>query len=228
MISDMTAKYFEARLRDGEHFNYMAWFQGIQGEKTKAKAVGTTVVAKEFVASETANPTNNSDRPDAELLSKPPPLNKTKQLPMVLFLSDNRSRSENAQSRMRLRLERVCRAWNNFQASCVRKAVYGYLTAVFEIVERYNKRRKTEKLLRCAFKFAGIAFGRDADPFTAVIRCTCDRNTDNKTISKWARALRHVAQQKSPGASLKRFMEEAGGINGCAERYARCSRRGGR
>lgn len=219
-MSDMTAKYFEARIRDGEHFNYMAWFQGIQGEKTKAKAVGTTVVAKEFVASETANPTNNSDRQDAEPRSTPPPLNKTKQLPMVLFLSDNKSRSKNAQSRMRLRLEWVCRAWNKFQATRVRDAVYGYLTAVFEIVERYNRRRKTEELLRCAFKFAGLAVDAKADPFTAVIRCTCDRNTDNKTISKWARALRHVAQCKKPGTGLKRFMEEAGGINGCAERYA--------
>jgi len=223
MISEMTAKYFEARIREGQEFNYLGWFERVQGEKSEAKAVGTTVIAKEFLASETANPTNNSGRQEAEPRSTPPPLNKTMPLARPSWRSDDKARSRIRQTRMRRRLERVCRAWNKFQATRVRKAVYGYLTAVFEIVERYNRRRKTEKLLRYAFKCADLAVDGKADPFTAVIRCTCYRNTDNKTISKWARALRYVAQCKKPGTGLKRFMEEAGGINGCAERYARWS-----
>ena len=66
MISDMTAKYFEARICEGQNFNYLGWFQGIQREKAKAKAAVAVVVAKEFVASETAPPTNNSERQDEE------------------------------------------------------------------------------------------------------------------------------------------------------------------
>ena len=99
--------------------------------------------------------------------------------------------------------------------------MYRYLASVSAIVVHYKVRRKTKKLLRQAFKFAGLPFDKNADPFTAVIRCTCDRSLDNKTISKWARALRYVAHCKVPRARLKTFMKEAGGGNACAERYAR-------
>ena len=103
--------------------------------------------------------------------------------------------------------------------------MYGYLEAVFAIVEHYRVRRRTKKLLRHAFKFADLPFDKNADPFTAVIRCTCDDDIDSKTISKWARALRYVAHCKAPGTRLKTFMKEAGGVNACATRYANLKRR---
>jgi hypothetical protein len=60
----------------------------------------------------------------------------------------------------------------SFQANRARDAVYGYLEAVFAIVSHYKTRRKTNKLLRHAFRFANLPFEKAADPFTAVIRCT--------------------------------------------------------
>jgi len=122
----------------------------------------------------------------------------------------------------------VRNAWDEFQASRNRDAVYGYLERVFAIVEHYKVRRKTKKLLKYAFKFAGLPFDSKAEAFSAVIRGTCDRSVDNKTISKWARALRYVAYSEVPSASLKTFMKEAGGVNPCADRYARYYGRGGR
>jgi hypothetical protein len=71
-------------------------------------------------------------------------------------------------------LERISRAWEDFQASRTRDAVYGHLDAVFAIVEHYRVRRRTKRLLRHAFKFAALSFDRNADPFTAVIRCTSE------------------------------------------------------
>jgi hypothetical protein len=100
--------------------------------------------------------------------------------------------------------------------------------ALFAIVSHYKTRRKTNKLLRHAFKFANLPFDRAADPFTAVIRCTYDNTVDSKTISKWARALRYVARSKAPGTRLKTFMKEAGGVNACADQYARYFGRRGR
>ena len=44
---------------------------------------------------------------------------------------------------------------------------------------------------------------------------------DSKTMSKWARALRYVARYERPDRPLKTFMKEAGGVNACAELYAR-------
>ena len=105
--------------------------------------------------------------------------------------------------------------------------MYGYLEAVYAIVKHYKIRRKTRKLLRHAFKFAGLPFDKNADPFTAVIRCTSD-NIDSKTISKCARALRYVARSKEPRMPLKTFMKEAGGVNACAGLYAKYFGRRGR
>jgi hypothetical protein len=103
--------------------------------------------------------------------------------------------------------------------------VYGYLDAVFAIVYHYRTRRRTKKLLRHAFKFANLPFDRNADPFTAVIRCTCGDAADNKTISKWARALRYASRRKKPEMRLKGFMTEAGGVNACAAGYSKLRRR---
>ena len=101
--------------------------------------------------------------------------------------------------------------------------MYGYLEAVFAIVRRYKTRRKTKKLLRHSFKFAGLSLDRNADPVTAIIRCTSADNIDTKIISKWARALRYVARCKVPPTRLKTFMKEVGGVNACADRYAKAA-----
>jgi hypothetical protein len=103
----------------------------------------------------------------------------------------------------------------------MRDAVYGYLDAVFAIVEHYRVRRRTKRLLRRASEFSGLPFDKQADPFTALIRCTSADEVDNKTISKWARALRYVAHCNVPRTRLKMFMKKAGGVNACADRYAK-------
>jgi hypothetical protein len=84
--------------------------------------------------------------------------------------------------------------------------------------------RRTNRLLRHAFEFANLPFDKNADPFTAVIRCTCGNAVDNKTISKWGRALRYVRSCKQTRTRLKAFMKEAGGVNACADRLARLMR----
>jgi hypothetical protein len=132
--------------------------------------------------------------------------------------------SQTRKTRLRRWLESVRRAWSEFKASRVRDAVYKYLAAVFAIVIHYTLKRRTKRLLRQAFRFAGRPFEKNADPFSAVIRCTSDDNLDSKTISKWARALRYVARSKEPRTRLKIFMKEVGGVNACAARYAKLRR----
>ena len=68
-------------------------------------------------------------------------------------------------TRIRRWLEKIRDAWDDFQASRTRDAVYGYLEAVFAIVMHYKVRRKTKKLLRHAFEFADLPFDKNADPF---------------------------------------------------------------
>jgi hypothetical protein len=117
------------------------------------------------------------------------------------------------------RLIHVEHAWDDFQETRDRDAVYGYLRAVFSIVQHYRWKGRTNKLIRRAFEFAELPFDKNADPFAVIIRCTCEQQLDRKTVSKWSRALRYVARVKKR-TPLKIFMKNRGGINACANLYA--------
>ena len=132
-----------------------------------------------------------------------------------------KSRRDEPKKSIRQRLAHVCDEWDRLQESRKRDAVYRYLRAVFYIVKHYSSREKTEKLVRRAFKFAGLPVDMKADPFAVIIRCTSEQKIDRKTVSKWSRALRWVAKLKKPRHRLMRFMKINGGINACAERYTR-------
>ena len=64
---------------------------------------------------------------------------------------------------------------------------------------------------------------REAEPFAAVILCTADHRdrVDERTRSKWSRVLRYAAEFKEVDEPLRDFVKRKGGINVCAERYAR-------
>jgi hypothetical protein len=226
LFSPRTAKYVAALIRQGDKFDYYKWLQKVREEEAKAKQVQASFTSVAPIAAEIGNSISKSDcggaRPNAgQVLTV-----KRAPVPRAKFRSYQERIGQTAKARLRRRLEKVRDAWDDFQASRVRDAVYGYLEAVFAIVEHYKMRRKTKKLLRYAFKFANLPFDKNADPFTAVIRCTCADHADSKTISKWARALRYVAHCNVLRTRLKMFMKEAGGINACAELYARNFGRG--
>jgi hypothetical protein len=128
---------------------------------------------------------------------------------------------------LRQRLVDVCTAWDVFQETRDRDAVYEYLRAVFSIVQHYRWKDRTKKLIRRAFKFAELPFDKNADPFPVIIRCTCEQQLDRKTVSKWSRALQYVARVKKR-TPLKTFMKKRGGINACADLYAKHFGRGER
>jgi hypothetical protein len=52
----------------------------------------------------------------------------------------------NSEIRIRRRLEKVRYSWDNFQVSRARDAVYGYLEAVFAIVDHYKARRSADEV----------------------------------------------------------------------------------
>jgi hypothetical protein len=223
-MSPRTKKYFEAMIREGDSFHYGRWLEQVREEEAEAKQAEATGISNELVVPDIDKPTSRPDdqraRPDPKLRL----MTKTTWLARVLRRPLLQAKAQTPKARPRRWLEEVHRAWGEFQASRARDAVYSYLEAIFTIVEHYKVRRRTNGLLRHAFEFANLPFDKNADPFTAVIRCTSDRDIDSKTISKWARALRYVARCKKPDTGLKKFMKRAGGINGCAARYARLTR----
>jgi hypothetical protein len=60
---------------------------------------------------------------------------------------------------------------------------------------------------------------RIGEAFAVVIYCTAP-HVDQKSRSKWARALRYAAVNKPDGESIKSFIKRKGGVNACASRYA--------
>jgi hypothetical protein len=210
--------YIDALIREGDKFDYSKWLQRVREGEAQAKQGPATFISKYLVAAEIGNQTGASDGiwPNAKLMTRATPI------PMALRQTHRAPKSKTPKARLMEWLKRISSAWDDFQASRMRDAVYGYLDAVFAIVEHYRVRRRTKRLLRRAAKFSGLPLENNADPFTVVIRCTCADRADSKTISKWARALRYVAHCNVPRTRLKMFMKKAGGVNACADRYARC------
>ena len=228
MLSPRTAKYVDALIREGGNFDYRKWLRWVRDEEAQAKQFPATCFLGELPPSEMGDSTNTPDLRDVRAISVPVLHAKSPPTARAVHRSDHKAQRESPQDRLRRRLMRVTDAFDEFQESRVRDAIFTYLAAVFEIVEHYKLRRRTSRLLRGAFKFAGLPFDEDADPFAALVRCTSEHSVDSKTVSKWARALRYVAYCKVPRTRLKTFMKKTGGINGCADRHTRYLGRGSR
>jgi hypothetical protein len=221
LLSPRTADYVAALIRQGDDFDYSKWLHEVQEKEVGAKRDQAARTSDDSVRRERDNRSNMPERratwPDPKLPLK----TRTSPIPIAIWQSHHRTTGDTPGGRLRRRLERIRDALADFQASRARDAVYGYLQAVLAIVEHYKVRRKTSRLLQHAFKFANLPLDKNADLFTAVIRCTCEHEIDSKTISKWARALRYVAHSKPPKMRVEAFMKSVGGINACADRYAK-------
>jgi len=209
-------------IREGDDFDYYRWLRGVQQEDARLKSVAVSTPVQPIVPRpETAqNPGEFKDPETADTAKHKSVVRRTIQQVGHCTKSIDKPKKS-----IRQRLGDVCNAWDDFQETRDRDAVYGYLRAVFSIVKHYNGRHRTKKLMRRAYKFAGLRVDTSADPFAVIIRSTCEHKLDNKTISKWSRALRYVARVKKR-IPLKTFMKNRGGINGCAALFAESLGRG--
>jgi hypothetical protein len=207
------ANYIAALIREGDKFDYCKWLRQVREQEAQAKELRQAIT--ERISSEEMIFDGRKVSPNRRLFSGHTPIQ------IGMTCSRRKTSRSTSDTRITRRCEEIRDAWNAFQANRARDAVYGYLEAVFAIVQHYKVRRRTKKLLRHAFKFVEFPFVKNADPFRAVIRCTCGDAADDKTISKCARALRYVARCKVPPKQSKAFMKEAGGVNACANGYAK-------
>ena len=128
---------------------------------------------------------------------------------------------------LKTNLLRLQNEWATVQASHDRDAIYWYLAAVFALVMWWDQERKAVSRTRRALQLRGHHSDREPEPFAAVILCTADRDqVDDRTRSKWSRALRYAAEHKDLGEPLRDFIKRKGGINRCAARFARRLLRG--
>jgi len=120
-------------------------------------------------------------------------------------------------------LTRVRNAWEECQASRDRNAIYGYLSAVFDLVMWWAAEDRAVSRGRWALRLCRADLRSTDEPFAAIIRCTAaPAKVDKRTRSKWSRVLRYAAQYKPVGEPLAAFVRRKGGINACAARFSRC------
>ena len=228
LMSPRTAEYVAAMVREGDNFDYNEWLKEVRQEEAQAKRAEATGTSGAFAPARINQPMGMPGdhharaNPALRLMIEPVRVRRALRQP------HRHAKSQNPKARLTRWLEKVRRAWGEFQTSRARDAVYGYLEAVFAIVMHYKVRRRTNRLLRHAFEFANLPFDKNVDSFTAVIRCTCGNTVDTKIISKWSRALRYVARSKEPDSGVRTFMKEAGGVNACANLHAKHFGRGHR
>jgi hypothetical protein len=128
---------------------------------------------------------------------------------------------------LRATLSRLEGEWEDFQSARDRDAVYGYLTAIFEVGTWWTLDRKAAEYAHRALLVSGRSATAGAEPFAALILCTADNEkADYRTRSKWSRVLRYAAEFKRWDESLTAFIKRKGGINSCARRFTRRLGRG--
>jgi len=169
-MSPRTAKYIEALAREGDNFDHDQWLKRVREEEAKAEQVAAAITRRDVVAAQVDNPINTSDSRDVRPTLGPALISKPALSPRALCWPHRQAKRKTTKARFRRWLEKVRRAWGEFQTDRGRDSVYDYLEAVFAIVAHYKVRGRTNRLLRHAFEFADFRFDKNADPFTAVIR----------------------------------------------------------
>jgi hypothetical protein len=124
---------------------------------------------------------------------------------------------------LRQDLDRVRYAWDDAQSSRGRNAIYGYLSAVYGLVDWWAAEGREIDRARRALRSRRLEVSKLEDPFADIIRCTADpAKADKRTRSKWSRVMRYAAAYKPVSEPLDRFVRRKGGINACAARFSRC------
>src|SRR5690349_5173933 len=141
MLSPKTAKYVAALISQGDNFDYFKWLH-LREEECQANQTPAPLTPGNIIAPEFDPPLGTTDCPNGSLkwgsaaMTGPLPVRR------VVYPSHHNVRDASPKARLTRRLEKIGEAWDDFQASRARDAVYGYLEAVFAIVEHYKVRRK--------------------------------------------------------------------------------------
>jgi hypothetical protein len=123
-------------------------------------------------------------------------------------------------------IKRIRGIWAKCQRRRRRDAIYGYLTAVYDLVTWWAAEGRDVERARRALRSRLLDVPEREDPFAAIIRCTADpARVDKRTRSKWSRVMRYATAIKDQGDPFKRFVKRKGGINRCASRHTKLLRR---
>jgi hypothetical protein len=137
-----------------------------------------------------------------------------------LSAKDRRQALPLKKSRLASELETLRAISKRTFSSGNRMAVRTLLGAIFNLVSRWEEEDRLEEgLYRLLDSLKAPVPLRIGEAFAVAIYCTAP-HVDQKSRSKWARALRYASANKPDDESIKCFFKRNGGVNACASRYA--------
>jgi hypothetical protein len=212
--SPRSIKYFDALIREGDNFNFDRWLRQVRAEEA---AIAGETVGQVYSTSAHVVPSVAADRVDRQpTQSRVLTVSRVHKVKAKL-----QPAATPGNDALKDKIMRVSDAWDEYSEDRSRDAVYKYLRRVYAVVVESSREGEIGRLMQVATSFGGLPHERGAEPFTAVIRCTCEKSLDAKAISKFSRALRYAAYRTRPPRKLKSFIKGLGGINAAANRYAK-------
>ena len=113
----------------------------------------------------------------------------------------------------------------NCRAIRQRDAIYLYFNALHHTIWKWEQADKVQaSLYECLDTLQRPIRLTYGEAYSILIHCTCPE-VDDKTRSKWARALRYAGEHKRYDETVAKFIKRKGGINACTALYARLQRR---
>jgi hypothetical protein len=128
LMSPRTEKYIAALTRGGDNFDYNQWLKTVREEEAQATQGLAAITCREVVAAQDL--INTSDSRDTRPSLGPAPISKPALSPRPLRRPLRQAKSKTPKARLTRWLEGISSAWDDFQASRARDAVYGYRSRV--------------------------------------------------------------------------------------------------
>src|SRR5271165_5612303 len=89
---------------------------------------------------------------------------------------------------------------------------------MFELYVQLRRTKQAKKAAGLIAKLFQLRSPKHTHPIRVIIDATS--TADNKTKSRWSRALRYAWRERKTWKDLKRFLRENGGPAGCADKFA--------
>jgi hypothetical protein len=120
------------------------------------------------------------------------------------------------------KLKKLSDTWNRCSSSRRRDAPYQYLTRVYRFYMQLKTKGLATKTTSQIARLKKLPGRLHRHPFRTIIDATC--TADEKSKSRMTRALRFAYKEKW-GSDILTKLKEAGGIAGCATKFARTNKK---
>jgi hypothetical protein len=116
-------------------------------------------------------------------------------------------------------LKKLEAAFEEYQSTRKRDAVYGYLTAVYRFARRFEKASHRRMVGQHMLALKDRGSRKTDNAFSAILRATSTVN--EQTRWKWVQCLAFARREKIASDALQSFIKKHDGINECADEWVR-------